>query len=492
MKLRTRLTLFTVLLVLGVVAVTSFTTVISLRYFLRREMKLNQITWFNNFRRACEDALRIGDDLAIQAFSESLEKSVPELAYAVFVDESRGGVLIGGIESLHRFKKIDPGCPPARPGGPGAPEPYRDIAKPPEERWRSYCHKLVQTNIRGEPIRGTVYLGFNMNILETKLGTIVGRMWTTLLWAMLAVLAVGLAVALLLEGRLTRRVLKLTEGAKALGEGHLDTQIPVESSDELGFLAQEFNLMAMKLKELDQLKDDFVSSVSHELRSPLSAISGYVELLQSKPLEEIAGEKRVNALRIIQESTARLTHFINDILDLAKLKAGIVEIHPKSLHIGKVAEEVVGLFQPLFDKKGVQASSDIPGNIPTIEADEEKVRQVLTNLISNALKFTASGGKIRIMARNQTEFIQVSVEDTGIGVREESREEIFERFKQVKDAKGFPTGQKGTGLGLAIAKGNVEAHGGRIWIESEIGKGTAVHFTLPNWPVRSPGIPVFG
>lgn len=479
MRLRPRLTLFTVSLVLLVVLVTSFATMFSLRYFLRREMKASQLTWFNNFREACEDALYLGDDLAVQAYSESLEKSIPELAYAVFQDASREGIQLGGIESLHRFRKLSPRCPdtalPVDQDGPV----QQDTAGA-SQRWRFYCEPIEKTNIRGERVKGIIYLGFNMDMLELKLESIVSRLWTTLLWSMMVVLALGVAVAFFLSGKLTRPILRLTQGAKAIGDGQLDTQIPVESSDELGFLAYEFNLMAVKLKELDQLKDDFVSSVSHELRSPLSAISGYVELLRGKPLEEIAPDKREKALGIIQESTERLTRFINDILDLAKLKAGHVEIHPKAMHLKDLADNIAGLFHPLIEKRGLELTVDVPATVPEIMADEEKVRQVITNLLSNALKFTPAGGKIRISAKNQTEFIQISVSDTGPGVPEEARDAIFERFRQVNNVKNLSGNQKGTGLGLAIAKGNVEAHGGRIWIESELGRGTIVHFTLPN------------
>lgn len=467
------------------VSFTALSTIFSLRRFLRNEMKTTQETWFSNFRGATGDALYLGDDLAIQAYSESLEKSIPELAYAVFSDNTRKGIKLGGLESLERFKKLSPTCPDHVFGG---EEPHMTEKTAESERWRHYCLPLTLTNVRGDPVQGVVFLGFNVNMLETKLESIIQRMWPKLMWGMFLVLVAGLLVAFLLSKKLTRPILHLTEGAKAIGAGNLDTQIPVESADELGFLAHEFNLMAYKLKELDQLKDDFISSVSHELRSPLAAIAGYVELLRSKPLDTIAVEKREKALGIIQESTNRLTHFINDILDLAKLKAGHAEVRRKPLNLIELVEEITGLFHPLFEKKNIQCSVDIPEMVPVVQADTEKIRQVLTNLLSNALKFTPSQGKIRILARNQPEFVEVSVQDTGVGVPDDQKEAIFERFRQVKSGHETVVGQKGTGLGLAIAKGNVEAHGGRIWIESELGRGTTVHFTLPIVDEKPPNI----
>lgn len=439
-------------------------------------MQFNQETWFASFRSSCVDALYLGDDLAIQAASESLEKSIPELAYAVFVDNSRKGLVVGGMESVQRFQKLSPACPQIAQD---TTDPFVQEDLRQENRWRHYCTPIQQTNIRGEHVYGVVFLGFNVNLLEAKLKIISGRFWPRLIWSLVLVLMAGVAITFLFARRLTRPIFNLTEGAKSIGEGQWDTRIPVESKDELGFLAHEFNLMAMKLKELDQLKDDFVSSVSHELRSPLAAIAGYAELLRSKPLGEIAAEKREKALAIIQESTERLSHFINDILDLAKLKSGHVEIRRRPYEVSEGIEEVVGLLLPLFEKKQIPCTIDVPDNIPVLQADHEKIRQVLTNLLSNALKFTPPQGKIRIAAKNQSEFVEITVKDSGMGIPDDQKEAVFERFRQVKNSRDVVTGQKGTGLGLAIAKGNVEAHGGRIWIESELGKGTTVHFTLP-------------
>jgi methyl-accepting chemotaxis protein len=338
-RLRPRLTIFTISLVVLVVACASLSTILSFRYLLREEMKTTQQTHFQNFLGACRDVLYLGDDLAIQAYSESLEKTVPALAYAVFVDHSRVGIQIGGVESLQRFRRNPVEC--------GETEEMRQKGLPfvkdvhfENEWYRYYCQQVSLTNVRGVQAVGTVFLGFNMDILETGLAKIIDRMWFVLLCLMAVVLTFGLILAYILASKITKPIRHLTEGAKAIGEGYLDTQIPIESTDELGFLAQEFNYMAIKLRELDQLKDDFVSSVSHELRSPLSAISGYVELLRSKPLDEIAPEKREKALGIIQESTSRLTHFINDILDLAKLKSGHVDLRQQPFDANASTEDL--------------------------------------------------------------------------------------------------------------------------------------------------------
>jgi signal transduction histidine kinase len=151
----------------------------------------------------------------------------------------------------------------------------------------------------------------------------------------------------------------------------------------------------------------------------------------------------------------------------------------RPLDIRELSEEIFHLFHPLAEKKQIQTLTDIPAQLPPILADPDKIRQVLTNLVSNALKFTPAGGRIRITAKNQGEFVRISVEDTGIGIPEEAKNAIFERFRQLTNVMPDGSKVKGTGLGLAIAKGIVETHGGRIWVESELGRGSFFHFTLP-------------
>jgi signal transduction histidine kinase len=296
--------------------------------------------------------------------------------------------------------------------------------------------------------------------------------------------AFGLLGALWMASQLSRPIALLAQGAKSLGDGNLDTRIEFKRNDEIGLLAEEFNTMALKLKELDQLKDDFVSSVSHELRSPLSAIAGYVELLMSKPIEQITTEKRNKAFNIIQESTTRLTQFINDILDLAKIKSGRVEIRRTSFNVKQAADEVFGLYAPLFDKKRLHSYVYVTANIAPVPADEEKVKQVITNLVSNAIKFTPEEGAISISCQETDHDITVSISDTGIGIPADYLSQVFERFKQVPGGREKMGGVKGTGLGLAIAKGIIESHGGKIWAESEIGKGSTFRFTLPKTAVE--------
>jgi signal transduction histidine kinase len=474
-KLRSRLSLFTVLIMTFVVAGTSLSTVYFLRLLLFQETRVNQRALLNNFRKVCEEALITHDDVLLFNYLNSLTKTVPGLVYASFVDTDRQ-LIIGRTDA---FSQIFPDIGRAA-SLPNSPDKDGDVSL--QQTQSGDKVEDLATVVTLEGVRyGVARVGILQTVIENSVRDKTARIQRIVYMVSAAAFFFGLLAALWMAATLTHPIHLLAEGAKSLGDGNLDTQIAIRRNDEIGVLADEFNIMAVKLKELDQLKDDFVSSVSHELRSPLSAISGYVELLTSKPLEQIVPEKRTKAFNIIQESTSRLTGFINDILDLAKLKSGRVEVRKGPFSVKQAAEEILGLFAPLFEKKKLQSYSYVDASVPVIQADEEKLKQVITNLVSNALKFTPEGGAISISCQDDPDKLTVSVSDTGIGIPKDYLGQIFERFKQVPGTREKIGGPKGTGLGLAIAKGIVEAHGGKLWAESEMGKGSTFRFTLPKF-----------
>jgi signal transduction histidine kinase len=277
----------------------------------------------------------------------------------------------------------------------------------------------------------------------------------------------------------------LMQGAVLIGKGELGHRIKVKGRNELSGLAHEFNSMAVKLEELDQLKDDFVSSVSHELRSPLTAINGYAEHL----LTEYSGplnEEQKEFVGIIKKNAGRLGKFVNDVLDIAKIEAGEVDIELKPVEVAPVIEDIIVLFRAMAGKKNISLEVSIEPGIPLSYSDRDRLSQVLTNIISNALKFTPDGGKVMVKAKEVpgSDFIEISVTDTGMGIPADQLDKVFDRFHQVKDAREKIKGVKGTGLGLAIVKGIIEAQGGKIWAESpavEKQKGTAFYFTVPKY-----------
>ncbi|HEU4341710.1 MAG TPA: ATP-binding protein [Candidatus Binatia bacterium] len=232
-----------------------------------------------------------------------------------------------------------------------------------------------------------------------------------------------------------------------------------------------------RLKELDKMKSDFVSNVSHELRTPLTSIKGSVDNM----LDGLTGslnDKQVRYLTRIKSNTDRLSRLINDLLDLSRIEGGHIEIRPRTLSLTGLAAEVAEHLKPLATEKLIQLQ--VPALDPSVTAwaDRDKVTQVLMNLIGNALKFSPQNGKVTVdVKKNGNEWVQISVADSGPGILPQETNKIFTKFYQIADAdKQRP---KGTGLGLAISKALVEMHGGTIWVESEIGKGSRFCFTLP-------------
>jgi signal transduction histidine kinase len=226
------------------------------------------------------------------------------------------------------------------------------------------------------------------------------------------------------------------------------------------------------------MKSSFVSSVSHELRTPLVAIDKSLSLILSKATGPIS-ENQEQFLNIAERNLKRLTRLIDDLLDLSKLEAGKMEIKPVPTLIEKVVNDAADSLDNWAKTKSIKIEKKIQEALPEINIDSDRVIQVLTNLIGNAIKFTPNGGTItvKVILRKENGTIEVSVTDTGIGIAKENFNKIFDRFYQVGER--VSTDISGTGIGLVVVKELVELHGGKIWVESEKGQGATFTFTLP-------------
>ncbi len=271
-----------------------------------------------------------------------------------------------------------------------------------------------------------------------------------------------------LEFRVTEKTQNLTRAYERL-------QL---SNQNLAVANRELEEANKKLKELDQLKSDFISIVSHELRTPLTSIKAFAELIIMKP--GMAMDRQQKLLGVINSETDRLARLINDILDLTKIEAGKLSWHITELSVDEVIKNSVANMQSLADNKSILVSIQMEPRLPAFSGDRDRLVQVLTNVLSNSIKFTPQGGRIEVAAR----FVQtprpqivVSVADTGVGIPEEDLELIFEKFQRSGDV--LTNNTEGTGLGLTISRQIVEYHGGRIWVESTVGKGSTFTFTLP-------------
>ena len=224
-------------------------------------------------------------------------------------------------------------------------------------------------------------------------------------------------------------------------------------------------------------KSEFLANMSHELRTPLNAVIGFADVLDQRMFGDL-NAKQTDYVGDIATSGRHLLDLVNDILDLSKVEAGRLELEPSEFEPADTIEGALGLIRERAARHGIAVSADLPPGLGTVVADERKIRQVLLNLLSNAVKFTPDGGSIRVTASASGGDVRVSVRDSGIGIAAEDQAAVFEEFRQV----GRPSdrSREGTGLGLTLAKRFVELHGGRIWLESEMGKGSTFMFTIPD------------
>ncbi|HMS83217.1 MAG TPA: HAMP domain-containing sensor histidine kinase [Nitrospira sp.] len=292
----------------------------------------------------------------------------------------------------------------------------------------------------------------------------------------LVALVFGLGLAGVASYTILRPLRELQGHIKQIGQGNFGTSLQITAPAELRELVDSVNRMGQKLQEIDDIKTEFLAHVSHELRTPMASIQEGTNLL----LDEIPGplvpEQRMT-LRIMADSSKRLMHLIATILDLSKMEAGMMEYRFVPVDLQKIVDISINKIRLLADSKHVQLVVEPPPQRAWIKADAARLEQVLDNLLSNALKFSPEGGvvKVHLKPDRQAGVLEVSVSDTGPGIAPEDLPHIFERFYQGR-TKVKQTA--GSGLGLALAKKVVEAHGGRIWIESEKGKGATVRFIL--------------
>jgi len=288
--------------------------------------------------------------------------------------------------------------------------------------------------------------------------------WTPFVYGLLiASVAGGLlaaGAALLLARRIVRPVARVAEAARSLARGRHPDPVPVEGAVELATLAESFNDLALQLRRAQEAERSFLLSVSHELKTPLTAIRGYAEAV-----EDGAIDPREAAATVAQEA-ARLERLVKDLLDLARMNRTDFSVHLAEIDLGDVAEDAVRRYQKQADAFGVRLSASIDGPAPAV-ADADRVLQVISNLVENALRLTPAGGEVRVVAAPG----QLRVEDTGPGLADEDRERAFERFYlHERYGRERPVG---TGLGLAIVKELTNAMGGRVEVASRPGELTA-------------------
>jgi signal transduction histidine kinase len=292
------------------------------------------------------------------------------------------------------------------------------------------------------------------------------------LWGALVAVAIAIALAFLLSRRTLAPVKALTSAAERLGQGDFSQRVQIKDRGELGELAQTFNSMASDLEHTEKLRKNMVADVAHELRTPLSNIQGYLEALQDgvmKPDKE--------TIRSLYEEAVLLSRLVDDLQELSLAEAGELKLVCQSEDISDLIRQAVATVEAQKKAKGLSVAIELPDRLPLVRIDSRRIGEVLRNLLENAVAHTGKGDIITMTARPLAKWVEVSVTDTGEGIPAKDLPNIFERFYRVDKSRARATG--GSGLGLTIAKRLVEAHGGKIEVQSELGKGSRFSFTVP-------------
>lgn len=320
----------------------------------------------------------------------------------------------------------------------------------------------------GTPL-GVIFLASSLNPVYATLAAIQRFL---LVFTILALLFAG-GLVVLFSHRMTEPIKKLTSAAQQMAKGKLDQKIPVTSGDEIGRLAQQFNVMASRIKEMNQRLTRFVADVSHELRTPLASIHLCLQSLKDYEMEP---EEQKEFLDDIYHETQRLIYLVEDLLELTRRQevAEKREIFP----LKTLLEKVVAAVQLRVERKELKFFREIDEDLPLLNISPEALKRVLFNLLDNAIKYTPPGGWLKLTAKSSENNVRVTVQDTGCGIPEEAIPHIFERFYRVDKARSRYLG--GTGLGLSICREIIEHYGGEIGLEeSREDKGSTFYFVLP-------------
>ena len=283
---------------------------------------------------------------------------------------------------------------------------------------------------------------------------------------------VVLLLTLLLSNTILSPIKALTIAASRMEQGDLSQRVNIKTQDEIGGLAHAFNTMAESLQSSEQLRRNLVSDVAHELRTPLTNIRGYLEALQDGVVQP-----EPPVIASLYEEAELLSRLVKDLQDLTLAEAGQLHIQRVPIVLEDIIVNAVNGLALQPGRAHPTLSIDVPSDLPLVEADPQRVGQILRNLLTNAIKHTPPEGKVYVCARVHAQEVEVVVEDTGVGIASEHLPNLFKRFYRADPSRARATG--GTGLGLAIVEQLVHAHGGRVMVESEVGKGTRFVFTLP-------------
>ncbi|HSK87498.1 MAG TPA: ATP-binding protein [Anaerolineales bacterium] len=296
-------------------------------------------------------------------------------------------------------------------------------------------------------------------------------MFESLGYAVTASVLAALIVSLFLSRRIVAPIRTLTSASQHIAGGHYGERVKVNGTDEIAQLATRFNQMAAQLEQVESMRRQLIGDVTHELRTPLTSIKGYMEGLIDGVIP--ATPETFNQ---IHREADRLSRLVDDLQELSRVEAKAYSLDIRSVAVSNLVQTTVKRLSPQATVKRINLYSSLPAGLPPIQADEDRITQVLVNLVANAIQYTPEDGKVTISAMRQADEIHISVEDTGVGIPPEHLGNLFNRFYRVDKSRSRNAGG-GSGIGLTIAKHLVEAQGGRIWADSK-GEGQGSTFTF--------------
>jgi signal transduction histidine kinase len=319
---------------------------------------------------------------------------------------------------------------------------------------------------------GTIYIKRGASDTDlASLAILYKSMGRFFLWGGLVAVAVAILLTFFLSRRILAPVKALTAAAKRVGRGVFSQRVKTKDKGELGELAQAFNSMSSDLERAEKLRQNMTADIAHELRTPLSNLQGYLEALRDGVIKPDA-----ETILSLSEEAALLSRLVDDLQELSLAEAGALKLNRQAEDIARLVKPTARVARDQAAAKGVTVSVKLP-ELPAVNIDAQRIRQVLRNLLENAVAHTAKGGLIEIAAQRRGRWVELSVTDNGEGIPAKDLPNIFERLYRVDKSRARATG--GSGLGLTIAKRLVEAHGGKIKAQSQPGKGSRFSFTIP-------------
>ncbi len=315
----------------------------------------------------------------------------------------------------------------------------------------------------------------SMSMMEDLFSNFRDAVTEALLISTAAAVASALIVSLFVSRRVVTPIRQMMQASQRIAAGRYQERVDVIGEDELGQLAHSFNQMAATLEQTETMRRELIANVAHELRTPLTSIKGYMEGM----LDGVLPPQPETFQQIYHEAD-RLQRLVDDLQELSRVEAGAFKLNRQPLNLKHLIEQTADRLRPQFEEKEVSLTLAVPPNLPSVPADEDRLNQVLLNLMGNALQYTPSGGCVTLTASSQPQppSLLVSISDTGLGIPAEHLPHLFNRFYRVDKSRSRAGG--GSGIGLTIAKHLVEAHHGQIWAESQgLGQGSVFHFTLP-------------